>query len=111
MRRKIVSHPKLGLTIAPDNGETGVVAAAGSVLGLAAFYVVRASLAGLVPTQKGVFAGDIAPPLGFKILVLLRVPVLAVATAVPALRRVVTVPRGRPPCARRARSAVGGCCL
>ena len=64
------------------------------MLGLALFYVVRAPLAGLVPTQNGLFAVDIAPPLGLTILVLLGVPVLAVATAVLALRRVVTSPLG-----------------
>jgi hypothetical protein len=74
--------------------ETGVAAAAGAVLGLGLFYVIRAPLAGLVPTPDGLFAGDIAPPLGLSILVLLGVPALAVATAVIALRRVVTSPLG-----------------
>ena len=74
--------------------ETGVAAAAGAVAGLVVFYVVRAPVARLVPTQDGVFATDIAPPPALIFLVLIGVPVLAVATAVLALRRVVTSPLG-----------------
>ncbi|MDQ1665190.1 MAG: hypothetical protein QOH75_1221 [Actinomycetota bacterium] len=74
--------------------ETGVAAAAGAVGGLGVFYLLRAPLAALVPTRNGVFATDIAPPVALTILVLVGVPVLAVTTAVLALRRVVTSPLG-----------------
>jgi hypothetical protein len=74
--------------------ETGVAAAAGAVAGLGVFYVLRAPAAVLVPTGTGVFATDIAAPVALTILVLLGVPMLAVVTAVLALRRVVTSPLG-----------------
>ena len=74
--------------------ETGVAAAAGAVAGLALFYLLRGPVAGLAPTQNGVYAVDVAPPPLLTILVMLGVPVLAVATAVFALRRVVTSPLG-----------------
>jgi hypothetical protein len=74
--------------------ETGVAAAAGAVAGLGVFYLLRVPLAALVPTRNGVFATDIAPPVALTVLVLVGVPALAVATAVLALRRVVTSPLG-----------------
>ena len=74
--------------------ETGVAAAAGVVAGLLLFLVARGPVAGLLPVPYGVFVTDVVPPLSLILLVACGVPVIAVVTAVLALRRVVTSPLG-----------------
>jgi hypothetical protein len=86
--------------------ETAAAAIAGTLLGRLLFEVLRPVVAGQVTLGHGtpVFAGDLAVPLRPQLIVLLGVPLLAVATTIVALRPVQLAPlaarsrvRRRPP--------------
>jgi len=74
--------------------EAGVAALAGAALGGVLFLVLRQAVASSLPVPAGVLPADLSPPLWQAVLVLLGAPVLAVATALTALRHVVTTPLG-----------------
>ncbi|MGI8699175.1 MAG: FtsX-like permease family protein [Mycobacteriales bacterium] len=74
--------------------EAGVAALAGAALGGVLFLVLRQAVASSLPVPAGVRPADLSPPLWQAVLVLLGAPVLAVATALTALRHVVTTPLG-----------------
>jgi len=74
--------------------EAGVAAMVGVVLGGLLFLTLRQAAAAALPVPAGVFPVDLAPPGWQLALVLLGVPVLAVATGLVALRHIVTSPLG-----------------
>jgi len=74
--------------------EGAVVGAAGAVLGVMLFGLLRVPVAGVLPVADGVHASSIAPGPGAAALVLLGVPLLAVVSGLLSLRRVITSPLG-----------------
>ena len=80
--------------------ESGVAAAAGSVLGVGLFFALRPLVANLSLAGFQWFASDIAPPVGQVIATLIAAPLLAVAASLAGLRRLIVTPLG---VARRAR--------
>jgi predicted lysophospholipase L1 biosynthesis ABC-type transport system permease subunit len=75
-------------------GEALVVGVIGSALGLVVFLLLRPLGARLVPVEGGVFAGDLLPPAAQLAGVLVVVPLLSLAVAVVAMRRLVVDPLG-----------------
>lgn len=74
--------------------EGAVVGAAGAAVGAVLFLLLRVPVARVLPVADGVHASSIAPGPGAAALVLLGVPLLAVASGLLSLRRVVTGPLG-----------------
>lgn len=72
--------------------EGAIVGVLGAAAGLALFYLLRAPVAAAIPIQDGLYAGDVAPPLGVTLAVLLGVPVLTTAAGVLSLRRALSTP-------------------
>jgi hypothetical protein len=83
--------------------ETAAAAIAGTLLGLLGFLAARPTVAGHVTLGHGIpiFVEDLAAPLRQLLLVLVAVPVLAVATTLVALHRVQLSPLGASVRARR----------
>jgi hypothetical protein len=75
---------------------TAAAAVAGTLIGLIGFVVARPVVAGHVTLGHGIpiFVEDLAAPTGQVLLVLVAVPVLAVATTLVALHRVQRSPLG-----------------
>lgn len=74
--------------------ETAIAAAGGALLGLA-LSPVSSRLATLVPWDGGTWqAGDFVLPLPLTVLIVLAMPLLVLAAAVLALRRVMATPLG-----------------
>jgi hypothetical protein len=76
--------------------ETAAAAIAGTLVGLLGFLAARPAVAGRVTLGHGIpiFVEDLMAPLGQLLLVLVAVPVLAVATTLVALHRVHSSPLG-----------------
>jgi hypothetical protein len=72
--------------------EGAIVGVLGAVAGLALFYLLRAPVTAAIPIQDGLYAGDVAPPLGATLAVLVGVPVLTTAAGVLSLRRALSTP-------------------
>lgn len=74
--------------------ESLVSAATGLVLGAAAFLVFRQIVPSMELDGISAFTSDITPPLPLIVLIVLVVPLLAVVTALVAMRRTVIEPLG-----------------
>ena len=90
--RLVGASPRQATLLAAADGL--VAGGIGVVLGLLAFLLLRPVACSLLPYPEGVFATDLVPPTSLVVTVLLGVPLLAVATGLLALRRVVTSPLG-----------------
>lgn len=69
-------------------------AGSGIVLGLALFWLFRASVEHISFTDLGFYQQDVAPPWYAVVLVLLAVPAISVVTSLVSLRRTVIEPLG-----------------
>ncbi|MCW6010663.1 ABC transporter permease [Micromonospora sp. CPCC 205371] len=72
--------------------EGAIVGVLGAVAGLLLFYLLRAPVAAAIPIPDGLYAGDVAPPLGVTLATILGVPVLTAAAGVLSLRRALSTP-------------------
>lgn len=97
--------------------ETALAAVAGTLLGWLAFRLLRPAVAGQVTLGHGmpIFSDDLAVPMHWLLVVLVGVPMLAVATSLAGLRPVQMTPLGvryrwrrRPPTPRRLAPIVVG---
>lgn len=90
--RLVGATPRQARAIAAAEGLlAGIAGVAG---GLAVFWLLRGPACALLPFPEGVYAQDLMPTAAEVAAVLLGVPLLAVASAVVSLRRVVLSPLG-----------------